>query len=139
VVSSCKLIKVQEQLNFVTNEYVITTLYRNVGDEIPKEAVSQTRRTVSSKSIGQLSCLVVGRTGVVTSDRIFATRVEGYRRFFQFPHVNAELVLHTTLRPLTFTHYHINYLVALLTTLHVVILSVTPTTPTNNAGNARVT
>jgi hypothetical protein len=118
-------------MNLVNTEYVTTTLYRNVGDEIPKEAVSQTRRTVSSptsvssKPSGQLSCFVVVRTGVVTLARIFVTRVEHYRRCFQFVHVNAELVLHTTLRPLLFTHFHINYLVTLLTTLHVVILSVT--------------
>jgi len=119
-------------LNLLTTEYVTTTLYRNVWDEMPKEAVSQTKTTVSSsptsvssKPSGQLSCLVVGRTGIVTSARIFATRVEGYRRFFQFLHVNSELVLHITLRPLPFTHFHINYLVILLTTLHVVTLSVT--------------
>ena len=132
VVSSCKFIKDQEQLNHVIIEYVTTTLYRNVGDEIPNEAVSQHRRTVSSLPTsvsstpsGQLSCLTVGRTGVVTSARILATRAEDYCCFFQLFHVNAEPVLQTTLRPLPFTHFPINYLVILLTTLHVAILSVT--------------
>lgn len=118
-------------MNHVTTEYVTNTLYRNIVDEIPNDAVSQHRTvsslptSVSSTPSGQLSCLVVGRTGAVTSVRIFSTRAEDYRCFFQLFHVNPDLVLQTTLRLLPFTHFHINYVVILLTTLHVAILSVT--------------
>jgi hypothetical protein len=66
---------------------------------ITEKNFSSLPTSVSSTPSGQLSCLVVGSTRVETSARIFVTRLKDYCRFFQFLHVNAELVLQTTLCP----------------------------------------